>query len=295
LAGGLVEKGLSEEFRPTALGAAEFGMADVSATCRLVHSSDLHIGDPYQQLPPGAHLSTCICPVLAVANTATSVDADVILLAGDTFDNPRVPRDVVESVIRIIAASRFTWIVLPGNHDSWLPESSALRGTGRASNLRVISNPDGETVRVPQMGLGVWGRALKSHDAHSRPMSGMPQRPEWAQRYVVVAHGEFVGNGEVPKAGGYPPSAPISDREVAASSADYVALGHRHVAEDVVAGGARCRYSGAPMSLRGDYKQVAVATFGAPSSVEVEVVAVTPRRGGCHGATGLVELNWLAD
>lgn len=281
MAGELVKSASYDTTTMAVPSAAELKEQPSRSVFRLLHSSDLHVGDPYQQMPPGEHLNTCICPVLAVHNTAASVGADVILLAGDTFDHPRIHREVIEKVLEVIAATAFTWILLPGNHDSWLPDSGALAATASVPNLHIISRSEGEMVRVRQVELGVWGRALKTHDGQSRPMYGIPARPAWARWYVVVAHGEYVGCEDFSDPGRYPPSSPISDREVAGSSADYVALGHRHAAEKVVAGAVQCQYSGAPLSLRGDSRQAVVVTFAARRVVDVDLVAVKRCAGGC--------------
>ena len=78
----------------------------------IVHSSDLHIEHDYMGSPydddPAAGLS-------AVLSTAQRHGADVVLLAGDTFDSHRIPADLLDRTGSIIAGAGLPVVLLPGN------------------------------------------------------------------------------------------------------------------------------------------------------------------------------------
>ena len=69
----------------------------------LVHTSDLHVDDGHKM---NAHDGTE--GLRAVLATARSVDADIVLLVGDTFDNHRVPMSILQrtaEMLRDVGAS----------------------------------------------------------------------------------------------------------------------------------------------------------------------------------------------
>ena len=61
---------------------------------------------------------------------------------------------------------------------------------------------------------------------------------------MVLGHGHYIGQEP---ADASMRSSPITDDDIAATDADYVALGHWHTLTDVSAGGVPAWYAGSPM------------------------------------------------
>ena len=103
----------------------------------LVHSSDLHVDDEHN----AAKHTDGTAGLAAVLACARAAAADVVLLAGDTFDNNRVPAPVLDRTGRLLADAGVPVVILPGNHDPALPNSVFVRG-GLASipNVTIILN-----------------------------------------------------------------------------------------------------------------------------------------------------------
>src|SRR5262245_28140248 len=80
----------------------------------IVHSSDLHVDDDYTARIHGGDGTAGLACVLSAARV---LGADVVLLAGDTFENNRLPEAVVARAAGIIAAAAIPVVLLPGNHD----------------------------------------------------------------------------------------------------------------------------------------------------------------------------------
>src|SRR5262245_14482183 len=78
----------------------------------LVHSSDLHIDNDIR--PDHYNGLEGLRYVLRAAET---VSADVVLLAGDTFDNGRVEERIARQAGAILAEAPMPVVLLPGNHD----------------------------------------------------------------------------------------------------------------------------------------------------------------------------------
>src|SRR5262245_51592216 len=110
----------------------------------LVHSSDLHVSD--EQLPG---FYSGLLGLRAVLAAAKDVNADVLLLAGDTFDNGRVSDGVLGEATAMLAAAPMPVVLLPGNHDSIMPECLYRRaGLIGLPNVHVLGITRSEERRV---------------------------------------------------------------------------------------------------------------------------------------------------
>ena len=80
----------------------------------VVHSSDLHVDHDYTARLHGGDGTAGLGCVLEAAR---GLSADVVLLAGDTFDSHRVPQNLIEQAAAVIGAAALPVVILPGNHD----------------------------------------------------------------------------------------------------------------------------------------------------------------------------------
>jgi DNA repair exonuclease SbcCD nuclease subunit len=204
----------------------------------LVHSSDLHVDDE-QNATKHNDGTDGLAAVLAVARAA---DADVVLLAGDTFDNNRVAATVLDRAAQLLADAGRPVVILPGNHDPALPNSVFVRG-GLASiaNVTVLGITHDEAVDFPQHDLEIWGHAHRDYE-NMVPLRGPRARSTRWQ--IAMAHGHY----EPPETLATPlrPSWLFSDDAIAATEADYLALGHWDRAVRVGNGVVPAYYSGSP-------------------------------------------------
>ena len=121
----------------------------------IVHSSDLHLGtdDSFSDKDRLAVLPK----VLAAA---TEVNADVVLLAGDSFDNHRQPVELLERAGKMLTEYGKTVVILPGNHDPLTPDSVYRRaGLGSIPNVRILGLNVEQAVRFDEFDLEIWGHA----------------------------------------------------------------------------------------------------------------------------------------
>jgi len=204
----------------------------------LVHSSDLHVDDEHSAAKHGDGTDG-LAAVLAVARDAR---ADVVLLAGDTFDNNRVPASVLDRTGRLLADAGMAVVILPGNHDPALPNSVFVRG-GLASipNVAILGVTHDEAVGFADRNLEIWGHAHRDYE-NMAPLRGPRARSTRWQ--IAMAHGHY----EPPHSLATPlrPSWLFSDDAIAATAADYLALGHWDRPERVGDGTVPAYYSGSP-------------------------------------------------
>jgi DNA repair exonuclease SbcCD nuclease subunit len=229
----------------------------------IVHSSDLHVDHDYTARLHGGDGTAGLACVLKAAR---GVGADVVLLVGDTFESHRLPQHVLDRTAGVIAAADLPVVLLPGNHDPAIPDAVFRRGLlAEVPKLHVLGVTHDEAVDFPHLGLEVWGRAHRDYGDMVPLETVRPRRTRWQ---IALAHGHYdpvVDRSIFPR-----PSWLISDAELAATGADYVALGHWNRAVRVGNGSVEAYYSGSP-----EYAgTINVVRFTAAGQVEVTQLAL---------------------
>ncbi|TMJ95998.1 MAG: hypothetical protein E6G77_19525 [Alphaproteobacteria bacterium] len=203
----------------------------------LVHSSDLHMDHDYTARLHGGDGTAGLSSVLAAARAAA---ADVVVLAGDTFDCHRLPTDLLERAAAIISAAALPVVLLPGNHDPAVPDAVYHGGALSAvDNLHVLGVTHDEAVLFADIGLEIWGRAHRDY-GDMIPFEWL--RPRSTRWQIAMAHGHYVPLPD--RTSRLRPSWLIGDNELAATGADYIALGHWNRPAKV--GTVAAYYSGSP-------------------------------------------------
>lgn len=211
----------------------------VGAEIRIVHSSDLHVDDDYTAHTHGGDGTIGLRCVL---DTARSLSADVVLLAGDVFENNRLPLDVVRRAADLLHDYGRPVVILPGNHDPSVPDSAHHRGQLAAiDHVAVLGISHRHAVSFADLALEVWGRAHRDYDDMAPLAVARPRRARWQ---IAMAHGHYEPRPDLKTP--FRPSWLISAAEIAATGADYVALGHWNRPARVGNGQVKAGYSGSP-------------------------------------------------
>ena len=205
----------------------------------VVHSSDLHVDHDYTARLHGGDGTAGLSCVLEAAR---DLAADVVLLAGDTFDSHRVPPALIEQAAAVIGAAALPVVILPGNHDPAIATAIYRDGPLAAvKNLHVIGVTHDDTVAFPDLALEVWGRPHRDYD-DMIPFERV--RARCSRWLIAMAHGHYQPKPD--RSIGPRPSWLIGDDDIAATGADYVALGHWNRAVRVGNGAVPAYYSGSP-------------------------------------------------
>ena len=214
---------------------------------RLIHTSDVHLGDDWRSELSERAFSRVIDSVEYLA-------ADALLVVGDVFDHARVPDRVLEFYLNQIARLDRPVITLPGNHDLYHQDSLYRRQpfADAPPNFHLFTDCDGQTITLPDLSLDLWGRAMPEHTPDFQPLAGMPAARDenWL---VALAHAHFHFPNDTENR-----SSPIWPAEVADAPCHYLALGHweRHVA--VSQGNTAAYYSGSPLGAAPDYQHISI-------------------------------------
>jgi DNA repair exonuclease SbcCD nuclease subunit len=205
----------------------------------VVHSSDLHVDHDYTARLHGGDGTAGLGCVLGAAR---DLSADVVLLAGDTFDSHRVPQNLIEQAAAVISAAALPVVILPGNHDPAIATAIYRDGPLNAvKNLHVIGVTHADTVAFPDLKLEVWGRPHRDYDDMIPFETVRARQTRWL---IAMAHGHYQPKPD--RSIGPRPSWLIGDDDIAATAADYVALGHWNRAVRVGNGVVPAYYSGSP-------------------------------------------------
>ena len=241
----------------------------------VVHTSDVHVGSDV--LGGGETRDTLhfLRQILAAAE-----QAQLLLVAGDLFDNNRLPLPLLEDAAKLLTEATPRVVILPGNHDPLTEDSVYLRGPfADARNVTVLglsaaprgsevfhvgpsqpltAHPGTQTldsVVFPEWDLEVWGRAHHSYGDMPPFADPPPRTTRWR---IALAHGHFEQTTVDSR---WWPSWRFRTEDLAALQADYVALGHWNRATRVADGQALAYYSGSP-DLAGTVNLVLLAADG---------------------------------
>lgn len=242
-------------------------------TIRFIHSSDLHIGRKFSNIPQpadgnirGRLMEARHGAIARLAAAARDHGAAHILLAGDTFDTATPSPSVIRQALAAMGdASAVTWWLLPGNHDN-LREAEPLWDMIRRDGPPNVVALD--TAEPRDLG----GATLLPCPVEYRSSASDPTEPlvtvaspEGSPR-VALAHGGVTDFNESGAS-----IAPDRDRS---ARLDYLALGDWH---GRMALSDRVQFSGSPEQdrfkhdRRGVCLAVSIAGAGAvPRVTEIE-------------------------
>ena len=205
----------------------------------VAHASDVHVDMTFNaQLFDGDSAG----PLRAVLEAAQKSRADVVLLAGDTFDHHRLPDEVLVHTAATMRAFEIPIVILPGNHDPAVEEAVFHHPAfAKLDHLTILGITNPEAVHFSHLGLEVWGRAHRDY-GDMDPLAQVRERSTPWQ--IAMAHGHYEPLPD--RSTRLRPSWLIGDDELAATQSDYVALGHWNQATEVGDGAVRAHYSGSP-------------------------------------------------
>lgn len=298
---------------------------------RFLHTADWHVG---KTLRGRSRLDEQQQVITEILDVATRERVDCLLLAGDLFDSVAPPADAERLVFDCFAEiveRGIDAVVIGGNHDH--PKKlAALRALLDPLKIRV--RPEPET--AAQGGIVQFDR--NGERAHVAVLPWVSERKlvtiadlmspehEWRRIYsedvatmaTVLAQGFTPDTVNILMAHVYASGAQtgLSERSLHVtipfaldasrfpSSAQYIALGHIHKPQRIMASPARCEYSGSTLQLdfgeQGQPKRVVLIDAKAGTRAHVENIPLTQGRQltevqGTLGELRASALLWMND
>jgi len=208
-----------------------------TSTCRILHTSDIHLDN---RVGLDGH-SAAEIGLTRVVDKALELDVDLFLLAGDLFDHNRVKDHCLEFATAQLARINCPVVMITGNHDC-LADYSVYHHydpKDAGEHIHFIREADGGCIDFPSLGVRIWGRGIVDHHPGNKPLTGIPEHDDDAW-HIGMAHGYYVGRGLEMY------SSLITPDEIEASRFHYLALGHVHVFTTMEHGSTLAAYSGSP-------------------------------------------------
>jgi DNA repair exonuclease SbcCD nuclease subunit len=188
----------------------------------LIHTADLHLGSSFAAWPgrTEALQANQLQVLLQIVDYCRTRAADLLLIAGDCFDQLRPPQALLREVrdlLQLIPETRI--FIAPGNHDPAEPGSPWLTADW-PKHVHIFVDSI-EAVDLPQLGARIYGAAFRGTAAPEPLVTKLEPAPDPGLINILLLHGDVSGN--LPQVYN-----PISSAWLAESGLDYVALGHVH-------------------------------------------------------------------
>lgn len=208
---------------------------------KIVHTADLHFDTPFNEVDEKQRLINKeeLKEVFKnIINFCKEKHVDILLLAGDIFDNLTLSRETIhfiENVFNDIKEIRV--FISPGNHDPY-DNNSFYKLIKWPENVYVFKGSL-EKVYIEELKTNVWGAAFNGKYVRKSILKGFSQNDE--EINIMVIHGELSSSEEGNEYN------PITLKNIRESGMDYIALGHRHNFSGVLKEGSTFySYSGCP-------------------------------------------------
>lgn len=208
---------------------------------KIVHTADLHFDTPFNEVDEKQRLINKeeLKEVFKnIINFCKEKHVDILLLAGDIFDNLTLSRETIHFIENVFNDIKETRVFIsPGNHDPY-DNNSFYKLIKWPENVYVFKGSL-EKVYIEELKTNVWGAAFNGKYVRESILKGFSQNDE--EINIMVIHGELSSSEEGNEYN------PITLKNIRESGMDYIALGHRHNFSGVLKEGSTFySYSGCP-------------------------------------------------
>lgn len=207
---------------------------------RILHTADVHLDAPFHFLgKKGARHRRRIRETFArITCLAAEERYDLLLIAGDLFNDNHPARDTQHFVLTALGALPCRVCILPGNHD-YLDRRSIYHKLTLPPNVHLLAERP-TYLTFHDLDLTVAGNPIVSRHDSTPQLRGI-LRNGATRWFVALAHGNMQVPGPFEAT-----NRPIEPGSIAATDADYVALGDWHTFANYSQGEVNAFYSGAP-------------------------------------------------
>ncbi len=193
---------------------------------KILHTGDIHLDCPFSSLDTKQaeiRRNELRAAFTSMMTYARMNQVNLVLVAGDLFDNRYVTRETIALIKTEFAKMSCPIVIAPGNHD-YAGEKSIWRKNVFSENVHVFTEEALTSFTFDEINTTVYGYAFTSPDLTAAPFDGL--RVEDPERInVLLAHCDMVTGSET--------DCPVTRNQIEAFGCDYAALGHIHNAPAV--------------------------------------------------------------
>lgn len=193
---------------------------------KILHCSDIHFDTPFKELPKEigvmrrAELRENFSKII---NKGIDEKVDLILLAGDLFDNDTLEKSTlifIKDQMDKLNRHNIKVFIAAGNHDPY-NKKSFYNMINWGNNVYIFNNQM-ERVEISELDTVIYGASFNDKYIRESQLKNFKVQEEDENLIkIMLLHGEL-GNNE---SGEYNP---LLFKEIEASNMDYIALGHIH-------------------------------------------------------------------
>ena len=208
---------------------------------KVLHCADLHFDTPFKELSKEVS-DTSKNELLEVfkniIDLAIDENIEVLLIAGDVFDNLTVNKNTLFFISdQIRRIKNIKVFISPGNHDPY-NEKSFYSMINWPENVYIFKG-DMEFKEVKELNLIVWGAGFRNSYENKTLLRGINIDNDKIN--IMLLHGEITSSNSKNEYN------PIYINDIYNSNIDYIALGHRHKFSGILKEGMTTyAYSGCP-------------------------------------------------
>lgn len=208
---------------------------------KIVHTADLHFDTPFNEVDDkqrAINKEELKEVFKNIINFCKEKQVDILLLAGDIFDNLTLNKETIYFLENIFDNIKETRVFIsPGNHDPY-NNKSFYKLIKWPENVYIFKDKL-ENVYIKELETNVWGAAFNEKYVRESLIKGFSQNNK--EINIMVIHGEISSSSEGNEYN------PITLKDIKESGMDYIALGHRHNFSGVLKeGNTFYSYSGCP-------------------------------------------------
>lgn len=204
---------------------------------KILHAADLHLDAAFSALSAKQAVERRREQRLALGRLREAcAECDILLLAGDLFDNAHIYRDTLDALKELFSSLKAKVFIAPGNHDYLTPASPYLTENW-GENVHIFTSPSIERVHLEALDCDVYGAAFTAMEMPALLRNFRVENPDCLN--LMVLHGDLQAASVYN---------PIDKESVLASGLDYLALGHVHTMSVEKFGQTTCAFPGCMMA-----------------------------------------------
>lgn len=216
---------------------------------KIVQSSNIYLGKSFSGTSfHGEKLRSIIKSAFTgIIDIARERSADLVILAGDTFDNLDVSQNLLDFFLEEIRRLEQTPVVIiPGSSDPFSKESfwEQWRISPPAANLHILADDESGMVKIPEISCMINGYPSTRVGILKSWPEGLDRDKKY-DYHIAVIYGDVSAADDV--------EFPVSYERLSSSPFEYIALGGRTGCARMIEGGMKAAYSGAPVTLSPDW------------------------------------------
>ena len=202
---------------------------------KILHCGDVHIGASSGIKRLSARRKAEVLQTfLKIVSYAEENKADLLLVAGDLFDNHKPSADFLDQISSAFAKFGGKVFISPGNHDFY-GENTFWESWMLPENVTVFKT-EAESLELPELGVKIHGGAFGEVYRTSHILNQFKVDENLIN--IAVVHGDISADSTY---------GPVTNEEIQNSNMDYIALGHIHKRSEVLrAGQTSYAYCGCP-------------------------------------------------